>query len=155
MTVVKEVIIKEIELSDEQQDAVQQCCDFTKRVFAVTGLAGTGKTTILKQVHNELKAQSLANSIVLCAPTGRAAKRIQEATGISAVTIHRLLEFPKPSEDDIEIIGVGNTYAPRRNKSRPLIQRVILVDEASMIGPVLDGQLRDALRRDATTSRGR
>jgi exodeoxyribonuclease V alpha subunit len=148
MTVVKEVIIKEIELSDEQADAVQQCCDFAKRVFAVTGLAGTGKTTILKQVHNELKAQSLANSIVLCAPTGRAAKRIQEATGISAITIHRLLEFPKPSDDDVEIVGVGSSYAPRRNRSRPLTQRVVLVDEASMIGPVLDGQLRDALRRD-------
>ena len=139
----------DIALSPEQEQAVESCCDLTTRIFAVTGRAGTGKTTILQQVYNELKKKVSRHLIVLCAPTGRAAKRIQEATNIGAVTVHKLLEFPRPGDGTIEIVGVEDGHAPRRNKNRPLDQQVVLVDESSMIGPVLYKQIMDALSPNA------
>src|SRR5215472_4329368 len=139
----------DIALSTEQERAVEMCCDLSTPIVAITGRAGTGKTTILQQVHNELKKKVSAASIVLCAPTGRAAKRIQEATNIRAVTVHKLLEFPRPNDSDIEIVGADEQPGqPRRNKLRRMDQKVVLVDESSMIGPLLYRQLIDALRDD-------
>src|SRR6266545_3641099 len=87
-------ILSKIRLSGEQYQAVEMSCDLDHRIVSITGPAGTGKTTIMRQVNDELKGKG--KRVLLCAPTGRAAKRIQEATGIEAKTIHRLLEFPAP-----------------------------------------------------------
>src|SRR6187401_902083 len=81
-----------INLSMEQQNALEMCCDLTMPIVSVTGGAGTGKTLVLGKVYEELKR--LRKTIVLCAPTGRAAKRIEELTKIRAKTVHRMLEFP-------------------------------------------------------------
>lgn len=139
---------RNITLTIEQELAVSHSVDESIPLYAITGGAGTGKTTILRYIYEQLK-NTRGTNIVLCAPTGRAAKRIQEATGIPAKTIHRLLQFPHPSDDDTELVGLSdegfNTYGPRRNRSNPLSERIVLVDEASMIGPILDKQLRDAL----------
>jgi exodeoxyribonuclease V alpha subunit len=131
----------ELDLSMEQDTAVEMSVDLNLRLVGVTGGAGTGKTTILRHVYTRLHDMGFA--VVLVAPTGRAAKRIQEATGIPAKTIHRLLEFPRLSDEDYK---AGEAGMPKRNRSNPLLERVILVDESSMIGPQLYGQLMDALR---------
>jgi len=89
-----------MELDPKQMEAVERCCDISRnnRIVPITGQAGTGKTTIMKKVYDELTAAG--HKVMLCAPTGKAAKRIKEATGIEAVTIHRLLQYPHPGEVD-------------------------------------------------------
>jgi exodeoxyribonuclease V alpha subunit len=129
----------------EQQTAIELCCDFQARIVGITGGAGTGKTSVLGRAYEELRAKLPASKIALCAPTGRAAKRVQELTGIPATTIHRLLEYPTPEDYDPKSEEEPIENKPRRNKYRPLEQKVILVDEASMVGPTLHAQLMEAL----------
>lgn len=128
-----------MEWSHEQQNAIELCCDTGERIVGITGGAGTGKSSILKEIYSELKKRK---RVVLCAPTGRAAKRIQEVTGITAKTIHRLLEFPMP-EDHMD------STEPKRCRQNPLEEDVIIVDEASMLGPTLYAQLMGALKGGA------
>ena len=82
-----------VELTGEQRQAIQEAV--SQKVFVLTGGPGTGKTTILRAVISILEA--LDQRVALAAPTGRAAKRLGEATGREARTLHRLLEF-KPGE---------------------------------------------------------
>ena len=135
------------DLSLEQQHAVEMGCDMNERIVGITGGAGTGKTSVLGIMYKELAEKHGASNIKLCAPTGRAAKRIQELTGIPAITVHKLLEYPMPddpiTDENGDIIQPENK--PRRDHNRPLEQRIIIVDEASMIGPTLFMQLMDAL----------
>jgi exodeoxyribonuclease V alpha subunit len=139
----KTKIVEDKQLSLEQDHAVIMCCDVTIPVASVTGAAGTGKTLVLGEVYRELRTRR--RLVALCAPTGRAAKRIQELTGISAKTIHRLLEFPMPDEylSDDELPS-----EPRRNKNNPLDEQVVICDEASMLSPTLYRQLCDAMPRN-------
>jgi exodeoxyribonuclease V alpha subunit len=130
---------KERDLSGEQQHAVELCCDLNERIVGITGGAGVGKTLVLGHVHKELKTRR--RGVALCAPTGRAAKRIQELTGIKAKTVHRLLEFPLPDEE-------GDPTEPKRNRQNPLVEKVVIVDEASMLSPLLFDQLMAAIPRD-------
>lgn len=127
-----------MKLSMEQENAIDLCCDFAELIVGVTGGAGVGKTLVLGNVHRELSR--LERSVVLCAPTGRAAKRITELTGVPAKTVHRLLEFPLPWED-------GEKTQPRRDRTNPLEHDVVIVDEASMISPFLYRSLINALPR--------
>lgn len=135
------------DLSLEQRHAVELGCDMKERIVGITGGAGTGKTSVLGIMYKTLGEDIGKNKIALCAPTGRAAKRIQELTGIPALTVHRLLEFPTPDDpikdEDGNIIQPENK--PKRDRQNPLAQRVIIVDEASMIGPTLFMYLMDAL----------
>lgn len=131
-------------LSTEQQHAVEMCCDMSNNIVGITGGAGTGKTLVLGHVHSELRRRNV--SVVLCAPTGRAAKRVQELTGITAKTVHRLLEFPMP--DEYEQIDPEFMNEPKRGKNLRLDQKVVIVDESSMMGPTLYRQLMDALPKD-------
>ena len=91
-------------------------------VLVVTGGPGTGKTTIIRCIISLLKAE---NEILLCAPTGRAAKRMSEATGEEARTIHRLLEYG----------GDADTFA--RGEDYPLEADCLIVDEMSMVDVTL------------------
>lgn len=135
------------DLSLEQQHAVELGCDMSQRIVGITGGAGTGKTSVLGHMYNELANAHGKTKISLVAPTGRAAKRIQEATGIPATTLHKLLEFPTPddpiTDDDGNVVQPENK--PRRDRFNPLVQRIILVDEASMVGPTLYMQLMEAV----------
>ncbi len=106
------------------------------KVMVITGGPGTGKTTLLNAVLRIHAA--LGVKILLAAPTGRAAKRMTEATGHPAKTIHRLLEF-SPSQG-----GFG------RNFDHPLDCDLLVVDEASMIGTVLMHHLLQAVPGVAT-----
>ncbi len=123
------------------------CVDKHVRLGSVTGGAGTGKTTILRYAYDELRTAN--KRVLLAAPTGRAAKRIQEATGIEARTIHRLLEFPAPIEVS-ESGGKVKFGEPKRNRWNPLSCDVLFVDEASMIGSKLYAQVLEALPTSAS-----
>jgi exodeoxyribonuclease V alpha subunit len=129
-------MIEEKKLSIQQENAVDICCDLTNPIACVTGGAGVGKTLVMGRVYEELRKMN--RSIALCAPTGRAAKRIEELTGIKAKTVHRLLEFPQPDEE-------GDPTIPRRDRQHPLEKDVVIVDESSMISPSLYRYLMDAL----------
>lgn len=111
----------DIILSKEQKDAVKAIND--NNVCIITGGPGTGKTTIIKTVIELYKQEK--KKVVLCAPTGRAAKRITESTGEEAKTIHRLLEIGKLDEDD-KMQNVDYQIAP-------IDADIIVIDEVSMV----------------------
>jgi exodeoxyribonuclease V alpha subunit len=104
-------------------------------VAVITGGPGTGKTTIINGVISLL--QSFHEKTVICAPTGRAAKRIKEATGHPAVTLHRLLEAELDEE--------RHSVTFRRCQSNPLDVDGVIVDESSMLDVLLMSALMDAL----------
>jgi exodeoxyribonuclease V alpha subunit len=107
------------------------CLDPMVRMMCVTGRAGTGKTSVLGAAYEETAMQVGKDRVALCAPTGRAAKRIKELTGIHARTVHKLLEFPEPDDEDEN--GKPLPPLPRRNRNQPLWEKVIYVDESSMV----------------------
>ena len=113
-------------LSDEQKRAVTEALN--SGVMVITGGPGTGKTTIIRFIAYAMDEQGL--SVQLAAPTGRAAKRMTEATGFEASTIHRLLEY-NPSEGFV------------RNDQYPLDGDIIIIDEMSMVDvPLMAALLR-------------
>lgn len=124
-----------MELTEEQHEAIELCANRNNKLAGVTGEAGTGKTTILKQVH-ELTG---GDAVCLCAPTGRAAKRISEATGIPALTIHRMMRFSMPEDDD-------EAGMPAYDKNNRLPYKTILVDESSMVNEDLYRCVIDAMQ---------
>lgn len=134
----------DIQLDALQQRAVELGIDTDKRITYVTGPAGTGKTTIMKQVYNAFV--DAGYSVALCAPTGKAARRISEATGIEACTIHRLLEYPHPGERD-ENGKPLRTTEPKRDSANPLDYQVVLCDEYAMVATDVHRNLVDALPR--------
>lgn len=134
-----------MELDETQRLAVELCCNMKKRIVGVTGQAGTGKTTIMRLVHEMLTKNGY--NVVLCAPTGKAAKRIQEATGIPAMTIHRLLEYPRPGERNPKTGQALMSGVPKRDRFNPLDQDVVLADEYAMVSTEVHRNLVDALPR--------
>ena len=120
-----------VDLSVEQQRAIEAC--LINNVTIITGGPGTGKTTIINTLVRIFDFAGL--SVALAAPTGRAAKRMEEASGKPAMTIHRMLEYVWSEEEDMLNFG--------RNEENPLEHDVIIVDEASMIDLMLmDGLLK-------------
>lgn len=132
-----------MELAPKQIEAINASIDATKRVVAVTGAAGTGKTTIIRTSYEQLREAGY--TVALCAPTGKAAKRIYEATGIEAMTAHRLLEFSHPGDPDPKTGKPCGVSAPRRNRQEPLEFDFIFCDEYAMVSNDLHRSLLDAL----------
>ena len=123
-----------MELSSEQRRAILEC--LTNNITIITGGPGTGKTTIINTL---VKIFDFAGfSVALAAPTGRAAKRMEETSGKPAMTIHRMLEFVWSEEEDALNFG--------RNEENPLEEDVIIVDEASMIDLMLMDGLLNAVK---------
>lgn len=134
-----------MELDAKQLGAIDLCLDERKRIVAVTGPAGTGKTTIIQELARRLSDAEC--SFAVCAPTGKAARRITEATGVKAVTIHRLLEYPRPGERDPKTGKVLDPTDPKRDRNSPLFYDVVIADEYMMVPHDLDRNLIDALGR--------
>jgi exodeoxyribonuclease V alpha subunit len=141
--------VKQVVLDDEQQQAVTLCTtiDTQHRIVSVTGQAGTGKTTILRKAYQTLTDAGYSCS--LSAPTGKAAKRITEVTGIPACTNHKLLEYPHPGERDEKTGKPLSTTDPKRDKFNPLNADVIFVDEGAMINHEMYRNLIDAMKPGA------
>ena len=110
-----------LSLAESQADAIRLA--LTSKVMVVTGGPGVGKTTLMNAILRILKAKDV--NMVLCAPTGRAAKRLSEATGLEARTIHRLLEAD-PRRGGF-----------RRDSDNPLRCDLLVVDETSMVDVML------------------
>lgn len=126
----------------DQHMAVELCTDMQTIIASVTGEAGTGKTAVLAQVAQHLIDNHI--SFELCAPTGRAAARIREMTGLRARTCHRLLGYGAPDKDDPD----DESY-PMRDRINPIPASAILVDESSMLSEDLYRALMDAKRKGA------
>lgn len=122
-----------IVLSDEQKEAIST--SLNNNITIITGGPGTGKTTIIKCIIDIL--EDIKKEYVLCAPTGRATKRIKETTGKEAKTLHRLLEITKVDDNDIDMFY--------ELPVTPIDTDVVIVDEASMIDCMLMNNLFKAL----------
>ena len=122
----------QLQLSSKQQEAVRTA--LTRKVTVLTGGPGTGKTTTVQTIIRLLEARR--RSYVLASPTGRAAKRLSEATDRPAKTVHRLLGY-SPAEGF------------KRNEANPLDVDMVIVDEASMLDLLLTNHLLKAIPPDA------
>lgn len=118
-----------LELSSSQKEAL--AIVLTNKVAVITGGPGVGKTTLVNAILRVIRKK--ASHIALCAPTGRAAKRLSESTGLEAKTIHRLLEF--------DPISGGFKHGP----GNMLKADLVVVDETSMVDIVLMSRLLSAL----------
>lgn len=120
-------------LSPSQQQAVKLA--LTSKLLVITGGPGVGKTTLVNSILLILQAKGL--KVTLCAPTGRAAKRLSESTRLEAKTIHRLLEFDPQN------------YGFKRNRENPLETQLLVIDESSMVDVVLMNRLLSAVPDNA------
>lgn len=125
-------------LAPMQREAVQTALGAGCTV--ITGGPGTGKTTAIRFLIAALRRRK--KKIALCAPTGRAAKRMSQLSGFEAKTIHRLLEVGYSGGDDML-----RSYA--KNEEDPLTDDVVIVDEASMADVLLLDALTEALKKKA------
>lgn len=129
--------INKISLNEDQTSAVKNSLKYGASL--ITGGPGTGKTTILKCILSILEQSN--RKVLLCAPTGRASKRMSESTGQDAKTIHRALEM-------MSVENSGNIF--HRNESNPIEADVVIIDEMSMVDVSLFYHLLKALK---TTTR--
>ena len=128
--ITREVLTKlALKLSGEQIDIVHQV--LSHRVVVITGGPGTGKTTLIRTLCALF--QKLRQKVLLCAPTGRAARRLSEVTDKNARTLHKLLLY----DPETEIFG--------RNPENPLETDVVIVDETSMVDTLLMFHLTQAV----------
>lgn len=131
----------EFPISDEQQDAVMSA--LKNNVCIITGGPGTGKTTIIKVLLKIMQANGIMTA--LCAPTGRAAKRMEESTGKEAKTIHRMLEYGYNFEDNRDDYYNGGKSKFMRDEDNPLVADAVIVDEVSMVDIFLANSLLKAI----------
>lgn len=128
----KEEIKLSLKLAPEQRNAVKMA--LTSGLSVVTGGPGTGKTLIQRAILDLYRRKNPNNEICCCAPTGRAARRMEQATGFPASTIHKALGL---------MAGDDGEY----NAPEMLDADLILVDEVSMLDAYLAGHLFDAIKR--------
>lgn len=124
-----------IKYSETQREAIKSAV--SENIMVITGGPGTGKTTIIKGIISIL--EQLNKKYILCAPTGRAAKRMEESTGKTSSTIHRLLGY-KSIEDEENFLD--------HDENNPIDTDVIIIDEMSMVDIFLMNNLMRAVNTD-------
>lgn len=122
-----------LQLSASQKQALQQL--MTTKLAVITGGPGVGKTTLVNSFLKIIQTKKIR--VALCAPTGRAAKRLTETTGVPAKTIHRLLDFDP------------QTYGFKHNQSNPIDKDLFIIDESSMLDILLLNNLLKAIPSNA------
>lgn len=127
----------DIKYAEKQKEAFHMLAE--NNLMIITGSPGTGKTTIIKGIIEIFKHNYKNCQIILAAPTGRAAKRMEEATGLTAKTLHRTLEY-RPTEE-----GVCS-----RNEKNPLDADLIIVDESSMKDTLLTATFLKAVKNSTS-----
>lgn len=135
------------QFDEKQLEAINAACDVNNRVVIISGNAGTGKTTIQKAIYQRLSEAGY--TISLSAPTGKAAKRIYEATKIPAMTNHRLLEYTHPGETDPETGKPFGIAIPRRDRENQLEFDVLMCDEYAMVNWEIHNNLLAAMKAGA------
>lgn len=132
-----------IELDDLQRQAVLLAADHA--ILLISGGPGTGKTTTINTIINYFEEEDM--EVLLCAPTGRAAKRMKETTGMEAMTIHRMLGVrARDGEEDRNAPAAPLLTDFGRDEENPLEADVIIVDEMSMVDMYLFHALLKAVR---------
>lgn len=139
-----------LDLDEKQREAVRQAA--SRGVFILTGGPGTGKTTTIKAMIEYFRKEDC--DIMLAAPTGRAAKRMTEATGYEARTIHRMLEVHGGGQEEGKEGSAFDGERERadvfeRNSTNPLEADVVIIDEMSMVDIYLFHALLCALPTEA------
>jgi len=143
----------DITFDDVQLQAIEACCDLDRRIVAVTGKAGTGKTVLMREVSKRLT--NYGYTVQSSAPTGKAAKRIREATGLQAMTNHRMLGYGFPREWEVEDDKTGEkktilvSTGPKFTRLKPMEYDTILCDEYAMVNQEINRNLIDALKGGA------
>lgn len=140
MRIVENRLHQIAEASDFELDVLQRQAVFEavqNGVFILTGGPGTGKTTTINAIIRFFEAEGM--DVLLAAPTGRAAKRMSETTGMDARTIHRMLELTRNPEEKAGALDFA------RNESNPLEADVIIIDEMSMVDIALMHALLKAI----------
>ena len=132
-----------IELDELQRQAVLLAADHA--ILLISGGPGTGKTTTINTIIRYFQEEDM--EVMLCAPTGRAAKRMKEATGMEAMTIHRMLGVrAREGEEDRDAPAAPLLTDFGRDEENPLEADVIIVDEMSMVDMYLFHALLKAVR---------
>jgi exodeoxyribonuclease V alpha subunit len=138
---------------DKQMEAIHACCDVSKRIVAVTGKAGTGKTSLMREIAKRLSGYGY--DVQASAPTGKAAKRINEATGLPAMTNHRMLGYGTPLEYEEKNEKTGRTKmvrlstGPTFRRQHPMPHDTVLADEYAMVNREIHRAIIDALKAGA------
>lgn len=130
-------VLEESILDEDQKDAVRQV--FHNKISIITGGPGTGKTSIVKAIVEVAEKNDI--SILLAAPTGRAAKRLEESTSKEASTIHRMLKY---------YMAEGGFQFFDHDRDNPLEADLIIIDEASMIDIELMSNFVDAIKAETS-----
>jgi exodeoxyribonuclease V alpha subunit len=130
------------QLDTLQRTAVERALDVKRRITATTGPAGSGKTTVMRFIYEQLVEAGY--NPVICAPTGKAARRVREATGAPAMTIHMLLKYTAPQDINPKTGKPYGATFPRHTRENPIEYDCVICDEYAMVPHELHRNLLDA-----------
>lgn len=135
------------QLDEIQEQAIVNSCDVSRRLYCVSGAAGTGKTTLIEAIYDKLT--KAGHDVLLVAPTAAAARRIYKATGLPASTIHRALAFSSPGKRDLKTGKYTGTAVPKYHEGNRMPYDVVIGDEYAMVNWRVHRSLVSAMKPGA------